>query len=69
MMDSSSLLIAWGREILRENGFTVGDEECISFDTRVVEVGCCELCLSNAVEIMVTSSGGASTYADIDVFY
>ena len=57
-MDASSLLDAWGREILRERGFSIGDADPVSFYLTTETDGCCEVCYSE-VPVIEISSGSA----------
>lgn len=62
-MGSRELLMEWGREVLRENGYNIGDDDVVSVELTIERDGdgCCELCYSESAAICITS-GGASAY-------
>lgn len=56
-MSESELRVMWGREVLRERGVEISDDDYVSFELTVGGDGCCELCYSEHAILHVTGGG------------
>jgi hypothetical protein len=64
-MSASELLEEWGREVLRERGFTVEKDAAVYFDLTTETEGCCEMCYSSQAVIEVRSGKFSTTVSYI----
>lgn len=54
-MGSNELLTEWGREVLRENGYQIGDSDLVTLSLEIFGDGCCDLCYSESAAIVIKS--------------
>lgn len=67
-MSESELRQAWGREVLRERGYTVDDDAHVSFELDYGMEGCCDYCESTYAHLLVSSSGNTVTLRSGDFY-
>lgn len=65
-MNKDELLEAWGREVLRDAGFTIADDASVSIELTTESYGCCEMCYSESAVMHVKSGKAVATVSYLD---